>query len=82
MHEQQVCLTLIDGESTGNQYGPEDGSEKQDHFPVRGIVRAQDLHLSVNVQGKEDKTSKCGSRVAGRERLERVVDCFLVSGAD
>ena len=82
MHEWEVDLTLIDGESACDQYGPEDGSEEQYHFPVCWVVRAHDLQLGVEVQGKEDETGKCGSSVAGRERLEGIIDRFLVSGAD
>lgn len=75
-------LTLIDCESPSDQHSPEDGSEEQYHFPVRRIVRAHDLQLGVKVQGKEDQASKCGSRVARRERLEGIIDRFLISGAD
>ena len=77
-----MSLTFIDSESTGDQYGPKDRSEEQDHFPVCGIVRAHDLQLSIEVQGQEDEASKCGGRMARRKRFEGVVDIFLVPSAD
>jgi len=77
-----VVMELIDCESASDQYGSEDWGEEQYHFPVRRVVRAHDLQLGVKVQGKEDQTSKRGSRVARRERLEGIIDRFLISGAD
>ena len=75
-------LTLIDSESAGNQYSPKDRSKEQDHLPVRGIMRAHDLQLSIEVQGEEDETSERGGRVARRKGFEGVVDRFLVPGTD
>jgi len=77
-----MSLTFIDGEGTSDQYRPKNRSEEQNHFPVRRIMCAHDLQLGVEVQGEEDKTSKRGSRMARRKRLEGVVDIFLVSSAD
>jgi len=77
-----MSLTLIDSESAGYQYSPEDWSKEQNHLPVRGIVCAQDLQLTIEIQGEEDETSKRSGRVAGRKGFEGVIDLFLVSGAD
>jgi hypothetical protein len=77
-----MSLTFIDGESTGDQYSTKDGSEEQNHLPVSRVVRTHDLQLSVKIEGEEDEAGKPGSRVAGRKRLQGVVDCFPVSSTD
>jgi len=76
-----MVMKLINRKGSSDQHRTENGREEQYHFPVRRIVRTDDLQLGVKVQGKEDEASKCGSRVARRERLEGIINRFLVAGA-
>jgi hypothetical protein len=64
-------MVLVDGQGSSDEDRAEQRREEGDLLPVGRPVVGHDLELSVQEQRKEDEASGGGSRVTGRERLER-----------
>jgi hypothetical protein len=75
-------VVLVDGQSTANEHGAEDGHVENDEFPHGGVVVGEHLQLCIEIEVKEDESSECGSRVTRRHRLQAVVNLTLVTSAN
>lgn len=64
-HEQVVPIEVfVDCRSCRDEESAKERSEKEDHLPVRRVVRTHDLQLSVEIQSEVEQTCPSGGRVA------------------
>jgi hypothetical protein len=75
-------VVFVNGQSTANEHGAEDGHVENNELPHRGVVVGENLQLCVKIEVKEDESSKGSSGVTRRHRLQAVVDLILVTSAD
>ena len=75
-------VELVDGESTADQAGAENGGVEGNELPHSGVVVGEDLELSIEVEVQEHETGESSSGVTRGHGLEGVVDFRLVARAD